>query len=274
MSPRRAIPTRRTRVGRVSPIRVRRLNPPPVPSRRGHGASISQAAGALLALFLVVGGASALATEENGGHHANTPTTVPAVPTATRYTPAFAAATVHEGRDYSYMAKAGATPAKWRCDKPIAVTLAGHAPDGAAAAVRIVTKRLAAASGLPLAFDTKVVTKADSATEVDVGELRISYDLTGDDLHAFSGPDKLGFGGPSVVGRWISRGFVVINGALENSDPTTPVGQRAIMHEMGHVLGLGHSNQSTSNLMAPQIDLDAGLQLGNGDRHALTAVGC
>lgn len=176
-----------------------------------------------------------------------------------------------EGVDYSYLDSSQGAPIRWACDTDITVRIAGPAPEGAGAALSEVVARLADASGLPLQADHSPESSSTTHT-IEVyyaplgsmaGNLQIDEEQT------------LGRGGPTwEVGGNITSGTVLIRSDTPATDPTTPSGQHVLMHELGHVLGLGHAEPDTPELMAPASGSDSKPELGPGDRYALEQVGC
>ena len=249
----------------------------------GHGRPLLAAA--LLAIVLVaggiwwfVGGSSAAEASDQGigavpePVAASTPTSVPATPAAP--------AGLQAGQDYSFERElADGSHARWGCDAPITVRLAGPAPTGAEAAVGQAVEAVRLASGLPLTTSAATSSAVLQQEDVPNGEILINY-LSPEQLTAagldFS-TDTLGQGGAmSLDSGAIVSGWVGIRTDDPTTDPTTETGQEVLWHELAHAVNLGHAAQQTAEpeIMAPVMDPTTSLTWGPGDSYALAAVGC
>ncbi len=175
---------------------------------------------------------------------------------------------VREGRDYAFQGRINGKPIHWSCSNSIPVAIEGKAPAGAAAALELVVDRLVAASNLPLATETATALRDDG-----IGAIRIRYVNEGESAYGMKVSGSIvGKGGPTYNSDGvIQSGRVIIRNDM---DPTTPTGQQVLMHEVGHALGLDHSEEGLPEVMTPTSPYDAKPVLGPGDRAALAAVGC
>ena len=174
-----------------------------------------------------------------------------------------------EGRDYSFLSQVDGHPVHWSCDERIYLTLQGSTPAGTDTALARVAGVLRDASGL----DLQVGQPRSGAAGIVIrygpigtvaGDLRLDND------------PELGVGGPiwSADDGVIHSGAVLIRDDTQLTDPRTPTGARVLLHEVGHVLGLGHSAPDGPEVMGPTTTPGDSDQLGPGDREALAKVGC
>lgn len=177
---------------------------------------------------------------------------------------------VQEGRDYAYQAKINGKPIHWSCSNSIPVAIEGKAPAGADAALELVVDRLAAASKLPLTVESATALRRDGDGD---GAIRVRYVNEGESAYGMSvSGEVVGKGGPTYnPDGVIQSGRVIVRNDM---DPTTLAGQQVLMHEIGHALGLDHSDDGLPEVMTPTSPVDAKPVLGQGDRVALAAVGC
>lgn len=175
---------------------------------------------------------------------------------------------VREGYDYAFQGRINGKPIHWSCSNPIPVVIEGKAPAGAAAALELVLDRLVAASNLPLTIETATALRDDGN-----GAIRIRYVNEGESAYGMKvSGTVVGKGGPTYSPDGvIQSGRVIVRNDM---DPTTPTGQQILMHEIGHALGLDHSEVGLPEVMTPTSPYDAEPVLGQGDRAALAAVGC
>ena len=174
-----------------------------------------------------------------------------------------------EGRDYRFLFRVDGHPVHWPCDGPIYLVLQGPTPTGTGPALNRVAEALRGASGLdlrvgqPRSGGAGIVIRYGPIGTV-VGDLRLDDD------------PELGVGGPvwSAYDGVIRSGAVLIRDDTQLTDPGTPTGVRVLLHEIGHVLGLGHSAPGTPEIMGPTTSTGDSDQLGPGDREALAQVGC
>jgi hypothetical protein len=180
--------------------------------------------------------------------------------------------TVVEGRDYSFMASVNGQPIHWACDQPIDIMLIGAIPSGSQETLQSIIGDLEAVSGLPLTVGTPLGTRTTMHSTIAV--YYAPNGTTIDNL-SLNNDDELGVGGPTWNNEGvIISGEVLVRNDTAAADPRTSEGQHVLMHEIAHALGLGHSAENTPEIMAPQSAPDDRPILGEGDRTALTRVGC
>lgn len=88
--------------------------------------------------------------------------------------------------------------------------------------------------------------------------------------------DRLGVGGPSWSERTglISQGAILIRDDVPDASPSRESGRLVLLHEFGHVLGLGHSEQGTHEVMVPELSGTSSGTFGGSDLFALQSLGC
>jgi hypothetical protein len=162
----------------------------------------------------------------------------------------------------------------WSCDDEIPVQLVGPAPEGAAQALKSVAAELAAISGLGL-----VVPPAEPKWSDDQwrdGEILVRY-INPDERQApgiaFNDEAAIGRGGPISSGQAITAGNLVIRTDepyFSSTDPTTPLGQAVLLHELGHTIGAGHSHDGEGVMTPSRADTDP----SPGDKYVFRLLGC
>lgn len=183
-----------------------------------------------------------------------------------------ATSAVLEGRDYSFMASVNGQPIHWACDQPINIMLIGTSPSGSQETLQSVIGDLKSASGLPLTLGKPLVTR--TMTHSTIAVYYAPNGTTIDNL-SLNNDDELGVGGPIWNNEGvIISGKVLVRNDTPAADPRTSEGQHVLMHEIAHALGLGHAAEDTPEIMAPHSAPDDRPVLGEGDRTALTRIGC
>ena len=174
-----------------------------------------------------------------------------------------------EGRDYSFLSRVDGHPVHWSCHGPIYLVLHGSTPAGTDTALDRVAGILRDASGLDLRVGQP--RSGGAGIVIRYGPLGT---VTG--ALRFDDDPELGVGGPvwSAHDGVIRSGAVLIRDDTQLTDPHTPTGARVLLHEMGHVLGLGHAAPDSPEVMSPTTSTGDSDQLGPGDREALAQVGC
>ncbi len=163
---------------------------------------------------------------------------------------------------------------RWSCDEEIPVQLVGPAPEGAEPALTSVVAELAAISGLDLVVPLAEPMWSDD--EWRVGEILVRF-VNPDERQApgmaFSDKSAIGRGGPISSGHTISAGNLAIRTDepyFSSTDPTTPLGQAVLLHELGHTIGAGHSHDD-EGVMTPT---GADTSLSPGDKYVFRLLGC
>ena len=238
------------------------LPPPPfVPARRGHGWAVALIAigllGALLGTALLTGRELDLASRSAG--------------------------------EYRFLQTlADGSPLRWNPCQPIhyAVNLT-RAPAGALDDVRQAVSRISDASGIDFLFDGETQTTAQEQVEGDFRDASGRWQpllivwTDGDYLRSLSDqPGLLGLGmpkqGEGTDGKEYVSGVVIVN-----ADADIPAGfgfryslGPVLLHELGHVMGLGHVVTSNRQIMSVGENVDFSTNaLQAGDRHGLQLVG-
>ncbi|QFG69925.1 hypothetical protein [Ornithinimicrobium pratense] len=169
-----------------------------------------------------------------------------------------------EGYTFAVTQPDGVSPVTWPCEGtiPMEVNPQG-APEGYADLVASTVTRINDASG----FTFEVVGETDDRTFVNRGAGPVLLGFAdADEVPALGGPTA-GLGGAVHAQRSIGGprvavgGMVVLDSELFGGLPT-PVAEAIVIHELAHVLGLGHTDTG-GELMQP-VSLGQ-TQLGSGD---------
>lgn len=164
----------------------------------------------------------------------------------------------------------GGEVVRWSCEQAITVRLSPDAPAGARTDLADAVATLAAASGLPLVL-AEGGTDDGAASSV----ITVTY-APRPDLAA----SVLGRGGVSFLPTTgeVVGGTVTMRTDGDPFPVGSPEHRRALLHELGHAVGLLHAEEDSEELMAPTLTPgllpEEEFVLGDGDRAALALVGC
>lgn len=163
----------------------------------------------------------------------------------------------------------------------------GAGPTGAVALVRQSLDRVSDATGLTFVYDgiTDEVPQQGTGTGADPDDTLVIAWASPDETDLFSGVDvgesaeAVGVGGPILMrssdgSEWYVGGFVLIRTDVPVSPgfgPGTSQGN-VLMHELGHVVGLGHV-EDANELMAPWTTDATREGYGPGDLYGLWRLG-
>lgn len=170
-----------------------------------------------------------------------------------------------EGYTFAVTQPDGVSPVTWPCEDtiPMEVNPQG-APEGYADLVAAAVTRISDASG----FTFEVVGETDDRTFLDRGAGPVLLGFADEtELPALGGPTA-GLGGAvhaqrSAGGPRVAvGGMVVLDVDLFDDQLPAPVAEAIVIHELAHVLGLGHTDTG-GELMQP-VSLGQ-TQLGSGD---------
>ncbi len=180
--------------------------------------------------------------------------------------------------EWSALETINGAPVRWNPCQPIRyVTNLANAPAFARASLETAIAQIEQASGLDLVWagDTS---EMPSNIRVGSGDVLIVFASA----HDFAMPEGVaGWGQPRSVptstgGRVYATGQVVVRTSSAANPwtygmPTPNSLERFLMHELGHVVGLGHVDRTTEMM----TDLGYGYPPGSGpgDRRGLAAVG-
>lgn len=200
--------------------------------------------------------------------------TAPATPTSTAglITPAPGSGPapkkgLTEGHDYALWRSPSGAVVRWSCEEPIRLVAAKGAPKGTVTALRSIAEELAAVSGHRFTVSSR--------SESDRGAITVHYVKPGVSIDGIRVTgNEMGRGGPRFAADGlILRGVVVMRDTPGNL-PGQRRGYAVLKHEVIHAMGLDHADQSTAEVMTPRLQVSVMGELGPGDRHGLTRVGC
>lgn len=175
------------------------------------------------------------------------------------------------GEGYSFVATQpdGVTPVTWSCEAPIPVEVNPQgAPVGYAELVASSVERVNDASG----FTFEVVGETDDRTffERGAGPVLLGF-ADAEEVPALAGPTA-GLGGAVHAQRAAGGprtavgGMVVLDVDLFTDELSAPVAEAIVIHELAHVLGLGHTGTGGELMQAVSLGQT---QLGSGDLSGL-----
>lgn len=180
---------------------------------------------------------------------------------------------------YTFLAEYDGVPARWQqpIDAPIPWRLRSKAgPANAYQMVRKAIQEVSNATGFTFVFaGTFEHVPGGSPTSIDIGwATRAEFARVSSENGSHSGR-VIGWGGPSLNlnsngDPVIVGGTVVLNAAMNLEAKIGPglTQYMVVLHELGHVMNLGHV-QSTAEIMYHMIDDDLQVSWGPGDRRGL-----
>ena len=198
--------------------------------------------------------------------------------------PLIAASSQSRGSFSFIQTNADGTPVRWNPCNPIHyVTNLSGAPAGASGAVASAFALVSAATGMTFVNDgaTGEVPSPDrQAVQPDVygnqwAPVLVAWSAPGASS-LLPGGSVIGEGGAMWVQSQSGAKVFVTGQAVFDSNATTRLGQilalgRLVMHEIGHVMGLGHTTDPTQVMFATA--LPGSNSYGPGDRAGLSRLG-
>jgi hypothetical protein len=200
-------------------------------------------------------------------------------------------AVVQEIRDhgeYAILHRSDGQPVVWNpCDPVRYVVSDALAPEGTDADLREAIRRVEGASGLDFVDAGRVdwtleeFTRAGGAVEGASGASWAPVLIGWEPASGFT-DEPNAYGGANAIqgeGEWRNRyvtGFVIMNAGQDLRPGFDDDGAwgPAFMHELGHVVGLGHVPQHRQDeIMAPSHAPPWPIDWGEGDRRGLTRLG-
>ncbi|MGH9073913.1 MAG: matrixin family metalloprotease, partial [Acidimicrobiales bacterium] len=188
---------------------------------------------------------------------------------------------------YTFLSGPGTAPVRYNpCQTLHYVVNLSEAPAGALGVVQADIAQVSSATGIPFVYDgttSELPSTTRSAYQPSLygdrwAPILVAWERPGQTDFLVPGASEAGDGGSEeILGGSVPQ-YVSGEVAL-NADDSMPLGPgdnpswtTVLLHEMGHVMGLGHT-QSTDEIMYPTISPQSPSAYGAGDLAGLSRLG-